>query len=49
MSLQELDGVIRYLDSYLAKGFIQVNSAAYLSPILFVKKSSGGISCCVNN
>ena len=43
MSPQELDAVKRYLDSHLAKGFIQASSAPYSSPVLFVKKSGGGI------
>ena len=48
MSLQELDAVKRYLDSHLAKGFIQASSAPYSSPILFVKKPSRGIRFCVD-
>ena len=48
MSLQELDAVKRYLDSHLAKGFIQASSAPYSSPVLFVKKPSGGIRFCVD-
>ncbi len=43
MSPQELDVVKRYLDSHLAKGFIQASSAPYSSPVLFVKKPGGGI------
>ena len=43
MSPEELDAVKRYLDSHLAKGFIQASSASYSSPVLFVKKPGGGI------
>ena len=48
MSLQELDAVKRYLDSHLAKGFIQASSAPYSSPVLFVKKPSREIRFCVD-
>ena len=48
MSPQELDAVKRYLDSHLAKGFIQASSAPYSSPVLFVKKPGGGIRFCVD-
>ena len=48
MSLPELDAVQYYLDSLLAKRFMQANSAFYLFPVLFVKKLSGGIRFCVN-
>ena len=43
MSPKELDAVKRYLDSHLAKGFIQASLASYSSPVLFVKKPEGGI------
>ena len=48
MSPQELDAVKRYLNSHLAKGFIQADSAPYLSLVLFVKKPGGGIRFCVD-
>ena len=48
MSPEELDAVKRYLDSHLAKGFIQASSASYSSPVLFVKKPRGGIRFCVD-
>ena len=48
MSLQELDAIKCYLDSHLAKGFIQASSAPYSSPVLFVKKPSRGIQFCVD-
>ena len=48
MSPKELDAVKRYLDSHLAKGFIQASSASYSSPVLFVKKPGGGIRFCVD-
>ena len=40
MSLQKLDIVKCYLDSHLAKGFIQANLAPYSSLVLFDKKPS---------
>ena len=43
MSPKELDAVKWYLDSHLAKRFIQVSSASYSLPVLFVKKAEGGI------
>ena len=48
MSPQELDVVKCYLDSYLAKGFIQARLVPYLSPVLFVKKPDRRIRFCVN-
>ena len=48
MSPEELDAVKRYLDSHLAKGFIQASSASYSLPVLFVKKPGGGIRFCVD-
>ena len=48
ISPQELDAVKRYLNSHLAKGFIQASSALFSSPILFVKKLDGGIRFCVD-
>lgn len=43
MSLEELDVIKCYLDSYLAKGFIKTSSALYSSSVLFIKKSDGRI------
>ena len=48
MSLEELDIVKYYLDSYLAKGFIQTSSIPYLSPVLFVKKPGRNILFCID-
>ena len=48
MSPEELDAVKRYLDSHLAKGFIQASSASYSLPVLFVKKLAGGNQFCVD-
>ena len=48
ISLQELDAVKRYLESHLAKGFIQANSGPYLFLFLFVKKSNREIRFCVD-
>ena len=47
ISIEKLDVVKRYLDSYLAKRFIQANSDFYLFLVLFVKKSGRGIQFCV--
>ena len=48
MSPEKLDIVKRYLDSHLAKGFIQASSASYFSPVFFVKKPGGGIRFCID-
>lgn len=45
---QELDTVKRYLDLYLAKKFIPVYSAPYLSLVHFVKKPSRKIRFCID-
>ena len=43
MSPKELDTIKRYLDSHLAKGFIQISLASYSSLVLFVQKPKRGI------
>ncbi len=48
MSPQKLDAVKRYLDSHLAKRFIQASSASFSSPVLFMKKLGGGIRFCID-
>ena len=48
MSLLELDTIKRYLDSHLAKKFIQASLTLYSLLILFVKKSKRGIQFCVD-
>ncbi len=48
MSPEELNAVKRYLDSHLAKRFIQANLASYFSPVLFMKKPGGGMRFCVD-
>ena len=48
MSPEELDAVKRYLDSHLAKGFIQASLASYSLPVLFAKKLGRGIQFCVD-
>ena len=48
MSSKELDAVKRYLNSYLAKRFIQVSLVSYSSPILCVKKPERGTRFYVN-
>ena len=48
MSPEKLDAIKIYLDSHLAKEFIQASSASYSLPVLFVKKSEGGIRFCID-
>jgi hypothetical protein len=48
MSREELIAVKKYLEENLSKGFIQVSTAPYASPVLFVRKPSGGIRFCVD-
>ena len=48
MSDQELQEVKKYLDENLAKGFIVPSSASIASPVLFVRKPSGGLRFCVD-
>ena len=48
MSLEKLDVVKCYLNTYLAKRFIQASLGLYLSLVLFVKKSDRGIRFCVD-
>ena len=48
MSPKELNVVKQYLDSHLAKKFIQISLASYFSPVLFVKKPRKGIQFCVD-
>lgn len=48
MLLEKLDIVKHYLDSHLAKRFIQVSFNLYLSPVLVVKKPDKGIRFCVD-
>ena len=48
ISLKELDAIKWYLDSHLAKEFIQTSSASYSLSVLFVKKLRRGIRFCVD-
>ena len=48
MSSKKLDTVKWYLDSHLAKRFIQASLASYSLPVFFVKKPGGGIWFCVD-
>lgn len=48
MSGEELSEVKKYLEEGLAKGFILPSTAPYGSPVLFVKKSDGGLRFCVD-
>ena len=48
MSSKKLDVVKQYLDSYLAKKFLQASLASYSLPILFVKKPEKKIRFCVD-
>ena len=48
MSFEELDAVKKYLNSYLAKRFIQASSASYFLPVFLVKKFEGKNWFCVD-
>ena len=48
MFLKKLDAVKRYLNSHLAKEFIQASSISYSLPVIFVKKPGGGIRFCID-
>ena len=48
MSQDELRVLKKYLENNLAKGFIQASSSPAASPVLFVKKPSGGLRFCVD-
>jgi hypothetical protein len=37
-----------YLVENLKKGFIKLSNAAYLSPVLFIKKKNGSLRFCIN-
>jgi len=47
-STEELKATKQYLLDNLDKGFIEASQAPYASPILFVKKSSGGLRFCID-
>ncbi|TKA43441.1 hypothetical protein B0A49_13588, partial [Cryomyces minteri] len=47
MSQDELKVLRKYLDDNLQKGFIRASSSPAASPVLFVKKPSGGLRLCV--
>jgi hypothetical protein len=47
-STAELEEVKRYLVENLAKGFIETSQAPFASPILFVKKPTGGLRFCID-
>ena len=48
MSRDELLVLKQYLDDHLKKCFIRPSSSPYSSPILFVRKPSGGLRLCVD-
>ena len=48
MSRDELLVLKKYLDDNLQKGFISPSSSLVASPVLFVKKLSGGLRLCVD-
>jgi len=48
MSRNEILELRRYLDKNLSKGFIRASRSYTVSPILFVKKPSGGLRFYVN-
>jgi transposase InsO family protein len=47
-SAAELEEVKRYLVENLAKGFIVPSQAPFASPVLFVKKPTGGLRFCID-
>ena len=47
-STEELKATKQYLLDNLDKGFIEASQAPYASPILFVKKPSGGLRFCID-
>ena len=47
-SPEELRAVKEYLLDNLDKGFIEASQAPYASPVLFVKKPSGGLRFCID-
>ena len=47
-STEELKATKQYLLDNLGKGFIEASQAPYASPILFVKKPSGGLRFCID-
>ena len=48
MSRDELRVLKKYLDDNLRKGFIRPSSSPYSSPVIFARKSSGGLRLCVD-
>jgi hypothetical protein len=48
MSRDELLVLRKYLEDHLQKGFIRASSSPISSPVLFVKKPSGGLRLCVD-
>ncbi|KAK6583570.1 hypothetical protein PZA11_003300 [Diplocarpon coronariae] len=48
MSKPELKKIREYLIDNLKKGFIQLSNAAFLLPILFIKKPKGGLRFYIN-
>jgi transposase InsO family protein len=47
-SVDELKATKQYLVENLAKGFIVPSQAPFASPVLFVKKASGGLRFCID-
>jgi hypothetical protein len=48
MSEEELRVVKEYLVENLAKGFIELSQAPWAAPIIFVKKTNGGLRFCID-
>ena len=48
ISPKELDAVKQYLNSHLAKKFIQASLTSYFLPVLFVKKPKEEIRFCID-
>ena len=44
----EYTEVRRYLDSYLAKGWVRPSSSPYGAPVLFAHKNDGTLCICVD-
>jgi hypothetical protein len=48
ISQNELKVLRKYLDENLSKGFIRASSSPAASPVIFVRKPSGGLRFCVD-
>lgn len=48
MSVAELDELRRQITEYLDRGWIQPSSSPYGAPVLFTRKSDGGLRLCID-